>query len=106
MRPMRPVLGCIAVLTLSACDPAMPPDMSDTALPVTTLPLFGDGYRGAEDTCQRVGENAQTNTFLDDAADLVGCPSGTPDAASFAAETGGIEVAEIEGYTLFSVPRR
>lgn len=106
---MRPVFGCIAVLALTACDPAAGPGAPDapSAAPVeTTLPLFGDGYRSADDRCQRVGENAQTNTFLDDAADLVGCPAGTPDAASFAADTGAIEVAEMEGYVLFSVPRR
>lgn len=91
-------LGGAAVL-LAACTMSVPP------LPDTSLPLFG-GYRSAEDACQRVGEATETNTFLDDAADLVGCPAGSPEADSFAAETGGVLLTTLDGYTLFSVPRR
>lgn len=88
----------VAGILLAACSQPAPP-------PETSLPLFG-GYRSAEDTCQRVGESDVTNTFLDDAADLVGCPLGSAEAGSFAAETRGIPVATLDGYALFSVPRR
>ncbi|WP_424975083.1 hypothetical protein [Dinoroseobacter sp. S124A] len=88
-----------AALLLAACSTQPIP------APDTELPLFG-GYRSAEDPCQRVGETDQTNTYLSDAADLVGCPVGSPEAEAFAAETGGFVVATLGGYTLFSVPRR
>lgn len=81
-------------LTLAACAPA--PD---------ALPLFG-GYRTAHDPCQRVGENAQTNQFLDDSADLVGCPEYYAGVTDFAVMTGAIRVGQMAGYVLFSVPRR
>lgn len=86
---------------LSAC--AQLDAAPDTA---SDLPLFGDGYRTAEDPCQRVGESSETVNFLDDAADLVGCPSGSAAAASFQSDTGGIPVATLSGYDLFSVPVR
>ncbi|WP_424971191.1 hypothetical protein [Dinoroseobacter sp. S76] len=88
-----------AAVLLAACS------MQPAPVPDTELPLFG-GYRSAEDACQRVGETAATNTYLDDAADLVGCPAGSPEADSFAAETGGILLTTLDGYTLFTVPRR
>jgi len=64
------------------------------------LPFFGDGYPKAGAPCRRVGESAQTVDFLDDSADLVGCPS-SKDAAAL----GGKTVATIGGTTLVSVPR-
>jgi hypothetical protein len=53
-----------------------------------------------------VGEDAYTNQFLDDAADLVGCPVGMENMGVFVTETGAREVATAAGYVLFSVPRR
>jgi hypothetical protein len=55
--------------------------------------------------CRRAGESAFTNQFLSDAADLVACPPGT-DARLFEFETGGREVARLDGWILFTIPRR
>ncbi len=86
-----------AFALFAACTPVSAPE---------PLPLFGDGYRGDGDQCRRVGENAQTNQFLDDAADLVGCPEDMENLGIFAIDTGGVEVARLQGYVLYSVPIR
>lgn len=93
-----------AALALAACE--MPaPDMGQGATVPAELPLFGPGYRSEGDICRRAGESAFTNQFLDDAADFVACPPGT-DPGLFAFETGGREVGRLDGWILFSVPRR
>ncbi|NDR59647.1 hypothetical protein [Aliiruegeria sabulilitoris] len=69
-----------------------------------SLPLMG-GYRDPADQCVRVGENAFTNQFLDHTADLVGCPVGYEGTGVFVTETGGVLVAQADGYELYSVPR-
>ncbi|MDW3225061.1 MAG: hypothetical protein R8G34_19605 [Paracoccaceae bacterium] len=72
----------------------------------TTLPFFGTGYRFDGDVCRRLGEDAYTNQFLDDASDLVACPGGTESTDIFAKDANATELARREGYILFSVPRR
>ena len=64
------------------------------------LPFFGKGYPKPGDPCRRVGESQATVNFLDDSADLVGCPN-----AAAASALGGKVVATIAGTTLVSVPR-
>jgi len=88
-----------AALILSACDTATP----DIA--TSTLPFFGAGYRVEGDQCRRIGEDAYTNQFLDDSADLVGCPADYEGLGVFVTETGAVQVAEQDGYTLYSIPR-
>jgi hypothetical protein len=44
--------------------------------------------------------------FLDDAADLVTCPTGHPAAADLVAETNATLVTQTNSFTLYSVPRR
>ncbi|SHG73248.1 hypothetical protein SAMN05444003_0680 [Cognatiyoonia sediminum] len=88
----------LPVFGLMACDP-MP------TIPETDLPFFGDGYRTVGDQCRRVGEDAFTNQFLDDMADLVGCPEDMENLDVFALDTGGVEVARKDGFVLYSVPR-
>lgn len=84
-------------LLAAACTPA----------PLATdLPIFGDGYRADGDQCRRVGESDATGEFLDDAADLVACPEDMENLGLFAIETGGIEVARIDGFVLYSVTFR
>lgn len=79
--------------------PAQPP------APPPGINLFGPGYRNANDVCRRAGESDFTNRFLNPGADLVACPPGT-DPNRFASDTGGREVARLEGWILFTVPQR
>lgn len=94
----------VAALALAACDTPVTETDFEASVPAQ-LPLFGPGYRNDGDTCRRAGESAYTNQFLDDAADLVACPPGS-DPGLFAFETGGREVGRLDGWILFSVPRR
>ncbi|MGB5559737.1 MAG: hypothetical protein WBN04_17225 [Paracoccaceae bacterium] len=88
----------VALFGLAACE----------TTPVTTsverLPLMG-GYRDMGDQCVRVGENAVTNQYMDDSADLVGCPEDYEGLGVFQTETGAVQVGAAQGYLLFSVPR-
>lgn len=93
-----------AALSLTACVETAPDTPPGATVPAE-LPLFGAGYRSEGDLCRRAGESAYTNQFLDDAADFVACPPGT-DPGLFAFETGGREVGRLDGWILFSVPRR
>ena len=68
--------------------------------------LFVRGYRSADDVCQLTGETSFTVDFLDDAADLVTCPTGHPAAVSLVAATSATVVTQTNSFTLFSVPRR
>ncbi len=69
------------------------------------LPLFGQGYPNHGDPCRQVGESRLTNRYLDDAADLVACPPGT-DAGLFSYSHEATELERVQGWILFSVPRR
>lgn len=96
--------SAVVVLTLlAACQTGAPG--AGRPEPPTTLPLMG-GYRDAEDACRRVGEDAFTNAFLDDAADLVACPEGMVELSGLGPETGARAVATKDGWVLISVPRR
>jgi hypothetical protein len=94
---MRPLL---LLPLLAACMPMPAPE------PVTDLPFFGTGYRAEGDQCRRVGENDFTNQFLDDAADLVGCPADMENLGVFVTETGAILVATVGDTNLYTVPLR
>lgn len=86
---------------LAACAPLAP--VEENPAP---LPFFGDGYRFVGDLCRRLGEDEYTNQFLDDAADLVGCPEDTENLGVFVIDTGAIEVARRDGFVIYSVPTR
>jgi len=90
------------VLLLVACTP----DPQPAPLPETSLPFFGEGYRAEGDMCRRLGESPETAEFLDDAADLVGCPEDMENLGVFVTETGAIEVSRQDGYVIYSVPVR
>ena len=64
------------------------------------------GYRTADDPCRWTSETAFTADFLDDAADLVACPTGDPAAESLAAQEGARLVTQTTSFSLYSVPRR
>lgn len=90
---------CSAALVLSACNTT--PTPSDAA----PLPFFGDGYRAEGDQCRRIGEDEFTNQFMDDSADLVGCPTDYEGLGPFVVETGAVAIHVTQGFTLYSVPR-
>ena len=83
--------------------PVPPPGGSQASHP--DIPLVGPGFRTADDLCRRAGESSFTGQFLGSSGDLVACPPGT-DPRLFAFETGGKEVAQRDGWILFTVPRQ
>lgn len=99
-------LAVLSIAFLAGCGgpplgPVPSPSPTGGAEP---LPFVGP-YRGNSDACQLTGESDFTNTFLDDSADLVSCPTGSADAGTLIIETGAVEVAEAGEFTLYSVPR-
>ena len=68
--------------------------------------VFVRGYRSASDECQLVGESAFTIDFLDDASDLVACPTGSSAMETFMAETGSRIVTQTNSFTFFSLTYR
>ena len=67
---------------------------------------FGDGYPNSGAPCRRLAETELTADWLDHTAVLVGCP-GTKKAIAVRTlieGSGGTVVAEVEGYTVVSVP--
>lgn len=97
----RGVFACAMVLT--GCVETTPDVAISEPDPELT---FVRGYRGAADECQLVGETAFTVDFLDDAADLVACPTGSTAMASLMAETGARMITQTNSVTLFSIPYR
>lgn len=95
-----------AMALLTACTQATPAG-EDAATADTAgafawpagLTVVGDGYPGPGAPCRRIGESAATVDFLDDSADLVGCPT-----AADAEKLGGKVLTTIDGVTLVSVP--
>ncbi|WP_200982586.1 hypothetical protein [Qipengyuania soli] len=102
---VRILLAGAAALALSACggssEEAPAEEATATAAVVIpeTLAPFGDGYPNAGDPCRRLGESAATSNYLDDSADLVGCPT-EADAEAL----GGKVVGNVEGIRLVSIP--
>ncbi|MDV7145962.1 hypothetical protein R3X27_25075 [Tropicimonas sp. TH_r6] len=95
------VLSCVAAL--AGCGEPAP--VGGISEPDPEL-VFVRGYRSAGDDCKLTGESAFTVDFLDDAADLVTCSTGSPDAATLVSETSASLVTQTNSYSLFSVPRR
>lgn len=93
------LISFIPALALIACTPAPEPLTG-------ALPFFGEGYRFKGDICRRLGEDDFTQAFLDDAADLVGCPADAENLGVFVIDTGAIEVARRDGFVIYSVPVR
>jgi hypothetical protein len=104
-----PAMACVAV-ALSGCGgDATPTNAGDstevanaaaTAFPAN-LAAGDEGYPATGDPCRRLGESDRTRNWLDDSADLVGCPT-----ASAAAALNGNIIATVEGITIVSVPRQ
>ena len=68
--------------------------------------VFVRGYRSASDECQLIGESGFTIDFLDDAADLVACPTGSSAMETLMAETGSQIITQTNSFSLFSLPYR
>lgn len=64
------------------------------------------GYRGDDDPCRRFGETAATADWLDDAADLVGCPVGDAGIADLQDRMKARIIGDLPGWVMLSVPRR
>lgn len=104
----------VLAIGLAACgsnDQQAAPDAASDAAPAApvaadagafpaSLPVIGDGYPVSGAPCRRLGESEATSDWLDDSADLVGCPT-----KQNARELGGKMVGVIDGITLVSVPR-
>ncbi|RBW57053.1 hypothetical protein [Ruegeria sp. A3M17] len=103
-------LFCVGfILALVGCqDMPLENEAADTVIKSPTndnLRLVG-GYRSTDDDCQLTGETSFTVNFLDDAADLVSCPTGSDAALSLVDMYAAREVAQTGGYTVYSIPRR
>jgi len=68
--------------------------------------VFVRGYRSPSDECQLVGESGFTIDFLDDASDLVACPTGSSATDTLMAETGSQIITQTNSFSLFSLPYR
>ncbi|WP_420585298.1 hypothetical protein [Ruegeria sp.] len=106
---MKPLTVSGILLAVAACQPMpLQPEAADSVIrsPVNKDLRLMRGYRSTDDDCQLTGENAFTSDFLDDAADLVSCPTGSDAAQSLEEMYGARYMAESGGYTVYSVPRR
>ena len=102
-RAISGVSTCALVLALTGCVEPTPEVAISEPDPER---VFVRGYRSAADECQLVGETAFTVDFLDDAADLVACPTGSAAMASLIAETRVPVVTQTNSFTFFSIPTR
>lgn len=68
--------------------------------------VFVRGYRSESDECQVVGESAFTIDFLDDASDLIACPTGGYAMETLMAETDAQIISQTNSFSLFSLPYR
>ncbi|MEH6835734.1 MULTISPECIES: hypothetical protein [Falsihalocynthiibacter] len=68
--------------------------------------VFVRGFRSLSDECQLVGESAFTIDFLDDAADLVSCPTGSSAMETLMAETGAQIITQTNSFSFFSLANR
>lgn len=96
------VLTALILGPLAACDTSTVETAVDEPDPEMR---FLGGYRSDDDNCEKVGESSFTVNFLDDAADLVACPTGSADDASLRS-SGATVATQTTSYTLYSVSRR
>ena len=68
--------------------------------------VFVRGYRSPSDECQLVGESAFTIDFLDDASDLVACPTGSSAMETLMSETGAQIITQTNSFSFFSLAYR
>ena len=104
LKKVMPAIGtCALVLAVTGCVETTP----EVAISEPDPELnFVRGYRSVADECRLVGETAFTVDFLDDAADLVACPTGSAAMASLIAETGAPIITQTNSFSFFSIPYR
>lgn len=102
-KPISCITVCLLALALTGC-------VETTTEVAVNEPdpelIFVRGYRGTADECQLVGETAFTIDLLDDAADLVACPTGSAAMTSLIAETGASMITQTDSFTFFRIPYR
>ncbi len=97
--------GLIIILFIvNACGPRVSDDVTSEEADHDLH--FVRGYRSDSDPCKLTGETGFTNQFLDDAADLVSCPTGHKGGKELIKTKQATVVAQTNGYTLYTVPRR
>lgn len=97
---MRHLIALSSLILLSAC--ATAPATMRPAVPEGTK-VMSEGYPYPDGPCRLLGETFATSELLDDAADLLGCPS---DAMTDRRVTSvGRVVGQFEGVVLVSVPK-
>ena len=102
-KPISCFAVCAWTLTLTGCVETTPEVAISEPDPEL---VFIRGYRSVTDECQLVGETVFTVDFLDDAADLVACPTGSAAMASLMADTGAPMITQTNSFTFFSIPDR
>ena len=104
LEKVTPCIGaCALVLVITGCATTT----TEVAISEPDPELnFVRGYRSDVDECQLVGETAFTVEFLDDAVDLVACPTGSAAMTSLMAETGATMITQTNSFTFFSIPFR
>lgn len=113
----RSVLPVVGVLLLVSCGQSAvsgpdnrSPESKTLAASAVAWPaelrILGNGFPKAGDPCRRLGESALTADYLDDSAQLVGCPGAATDGATAAlvTELGGKVVGATGGVTFVSIP--
>jgi len=112
-------MAALGTILLASCGPSKPQadEASEAAAVAASDPqayvwpagfvVLGDGFPTAGDACRRLGETELTVNYLDDSAQLIGCPGAASDgpAVAILADTGGRVVGTVKGVTLISVPQ-
>lgn len=95
--------ACVLTLAVTGCVETAP----DVAISAPDPELvFVRGYRSAGDECRLAGEPAFAVDFLDDAVDLVACPTGSAAMVSLMKETGASILRQTNSFTFLSIPHR
>jgi hypothetical protein len=79
-------------------EPVEPHSQHSARIPAMLAP-FGDGFPKSGDVCRKLGESPATSNWLDDSAQLVGCPGSVS-----ALKLGGRIVDVVKGVVMVSIP--